>query len=313
MTPTWTFSNSNPLTFSPIPGKDPLWIDSAIMVSQARAMNLNVGIFPIAHFTTDANTFWKSAPRDANWWNNWFTAYQAFANNYADLATQSGAQMLILGGGTWISPALPNGTLSDGSASGVPTDADARWTAIIAEVRQHFNGKILWALPYTPGKLNTSLSFFQDMDGIYLLWSAPLATQAGASKTDLLNQAGKLLDNEVSPLPSLINKPIIIALAYPSASGVTTGCISDGKGGCLDWLDLNQPNNPASASVDLQSQHDLYEAMFNAINTRPWIGGIVSRGFYPPAALQDKSASVHGKPAADLLWYWFPRLLGITK
>ena len=75
------------------------------------------GLFPIAHFTTDANTFWKSTPRDTNWWNNWFTAYQAFANNYADLATQSGAQMLILGGGTWISPALPNGTLSDGSAS----------------------------------------------------------------------------------------------------------------------------------------------------------------------------------------------------
>ena len=313
MAPSWTFSNNNPLTFSPIPGSDPLWVDSAVMVSQARAMNLNVGIFPIAHFATDANTFWKSAPRDANWWNNWFDHYQAFADNYADLATQSGAQMLILGGGTWISPALPNGTLLDGTPSGVPSDADTRWTTIITEVRTHFNGKILWALPYTPGKLNTSLSFFQDIDGIYLLWSAPLAAQAGASKTDLLNQAGKLLDNEISPLASLVNKPIIIALAYPSAGGVTTGCISDGKGGCLDWLDLNEPNNPASASVDLQSQYDLYEAMFNAINTHPWVGGIVSRGFYPPAALQDKSASVHGKPAANLLWYWFPRLLGITK
>ncbi|HEY9153207.1 MAG TPA: carboxypeptidase regulatory-like domain-containing protein, partial [Anaerolineales bacterium] len=314
ITPSWTFSNSNPLIFSPVPGKDPLWIDSAIMVSQARAMNLNVGLFPIPHFpTTNANDFWKFAPRDANWWNDWFDHYRAFADNYADLATQSGAQMLILGGGTWINPALPNGTLSDGSASGVPSDADARWKAVIAEVRQHFNGKILWATPYTPGKLTTSLSFFQNLDGIYLLWSAPLAAQSGASKTDLLNQAGKLLDNEVSPLPSLLNKPIIIALAYPSANGVELNCISDGKGGCLDWLALNEPNNPASASVDLQSQYDLYEAMLNAINTRPWIGGIVSRGFYPPAALQDKSASVHGKPAADLLWYWFPRLLGIAK
>lgn len=314
MTPTWTFSDSNPLTFSPVPGKDPLWMDSAIMVSQARAMNLNVGIFPIAHFpTANINDFWKSAPRDANWWQDWFNHYRAFADNYADLASQSGAQMLILGGGTWISPALPNGTLSDGTPSGVPTDAEARWTAIITEARTHFNGKILWALPYTPGKLDTSLSFLQNTDGIYLLWGAPLATQAGATKTDLLNQAGKLLDNEVSPLPSLLNKPLIIAVAYPSADGVTTGCISDGKGACLDWLALNQPDNPAFAAVDLQSQYDLYEAILNAINTRPWIGGIVSRGFYPPAALQDKSASVHGKPAADLLWYWFPRLLGIAK
>ncbi len=34
----------------------------------------------------------------------------------------------------------------------------------------------------------------------------------------------------------------------------------------------------------------------------------------PPQAMsQDKPASVHGKPAADLLWYWFPRLLGVVK
>jgi hypothetical protein len=314
LTPSWTFSNSNPLTFGPIPGNDPLWNDSALMVSNARAMNLNVGIFPIPHFTTaDANDFWKSAPRDANWWNNWFNKYQAFADNYADLASQSGAQMLILGGGTWINPALPNGTLLDGAPSGVPSDADARWKTIIAEVRKHFSGKILWSVPYTPGKAIPSLSFFPDTDGIYLLWTASLANQAGASKADLLTQAGKLLDNDVSPFASALNKPIIIALTYPSATGVATNCISDGKGGCLDWLDLNEPNNPPSASVDLQSQYDLYEAMLNAVNTRPWIGGIVSRGFYPPVALQDKSASVHGKPAADLLWYWFPRLLGIAK
>jgi hypothetical protein len=56
-----------------------------------------------------------------------------------------------------------------------------------------------------------------------------------------------------------------------------------------------------------------YDAMFNAINARPWVNGLVSRGYYMPVVLQDKSASVHGKPAADLLWYWFPRLLGNIK
>jgi hypothetical protein len=65
--------------------------------------------------------------------------------------------------------------------------------------------------------------------------------------------------------------------------------------------------------VDLQAQSDVYEAMLYAINVRPYIAGMVSRGFYPPAMLQDKSASVHGKPAADLLWYWFPRLTGVVK
>jgi hypothetical protein len=312
-TPGWTYSRVSPLTFGLIPGNDPFWLDSAIMIAQARAANMNVGIFPIPRFAMNIDDFWKNAPRDANWWQNWFDYYRAFAINYADLAAQSGSQALILGGGGWINPALPNGTLSDGSPSGVPADADARWQAIITEVRQHFSGDLLWALPYTPGKQQTPFNFLKSVDGIYLLWNTGLAASSDSTKTDMINHAGQLLDNDVLPFVSALDKPIILALSYPSASGVTTNCISDGRGGCLDWTALNQPNNPPSASVDLQGQSDLYEAMLNAINTRPWIGGIVSRGFYPPAALQDKSASVHGKPAADLLWYWFPRLLGVVK
>jgi hypothetical protein len=47
-----------------------------------------------------------------------------------------------------------------------------------------------------------------------------------------------------------------------------------------------------------------------AINDRPWLSGFISRGFYPPAALSDKSASIFGKPVADILTYWFTNMLG---
>jgi hypothetical protein len=311
-TPSWTYQQSSPIQFGTQPGQDPFWFDSALMINQARSLNINVGIFPTPNFVTSSADFWKNAPRTPAWWQSWFDNYSAFAVNYADLAAQSGSQALILGG-DWVNPALPGGLLADGTSSGVPADADVRWRTIVAVIRQHFSGKILWAMPYTPGKFQTSLVFLQDTDGVYLLWSAPLATQAGASKADMAAQAGKLLDNEVSALPLLINKPIILALSYPSASGAATGCLNDGQGHCLDWTLFNQPNNPGAPALDLQGQIDLYEVMLNAINTRPWIGGIVTRGFYPPAILQDKSASVHGKPAADLLWYWFPRLLGTVK
>ncbi len=311
-TPSWTYTRASPLEFGLAPEHDPFWLDSAIMVSQARAANLNVGIFPIPHFSTNAADFWTSAPRDEAWWQTWFDHYRAFAVNYADLAARTGSQALVLGG-DWLTPAFPGGQLADGSASGVPDDANARWNAVLTEVRQHFGGKVWMAIPYTPGELQTSLDFLQAADGIYLLWDAPLATQAGASKSDMTDAAGALLDNEVSPLASVVDKPVILALAYPSASGAATGCPSDGRGGCLDWTALSQPNNPGSVSVDLQTQSDIYEAMLNAVNTRSWVAGVVSRGYYPPAMLQDKSASVHGKPAADLLWYWFPRLTGAVK
>ncbi len=311
-TPSWTYGLSEPLEFGLEPGQDPFWLDLTIMISQASAANLKVGLFPVPHFATSASDFWQKAPRDATWWQDWFDHYRAFAVHFADLADQTGSQAIVLGG-DWLEPALPGGTLADGSSSGVPADADAHWQSVVSEVRQHFKGTIYWAMPYTPGKLQAPSNFLSEVDGIYLLWGAPLATRADASKADMEAQAGQLLDKDVEPFASALNKPLTLAIAYPSADGVETGCVDDGHGGCLDWQALSQPFNPDSASVNLRAQSDMYEAVLNALNTRAWVAGIVSRGYYPPAMLQDKSASVHGKPAADLLWYWLPRLTGVVK
>jgi hypothetical protein len=312
-TPTWTFSQSNPLTFSSMPGKDMFWSDTANYVAQARSLNLNVAVFPQARFATNAADFWASASRDPTWWDNWFNHYRAFADHYADLASLSGAQALIIGG-DWIAPALPSGKLNDGSSSGVPTDAETRWQNIIAEVRQHFRGNVLFALPYTDVDVVPPISALQDTDGVYLLWYAKLTDSASASKADLLAEAGRLLDENVAPVQSQVNKPFIIAVSYPSSTYSATGCIPNGSNDCLDWTALNRPQaDLTNVNLDLQQQVDIYDAMFNAINTRPWVSGFVSRGYFQPVALLDKSASVHGKPAADLLWYWFPRLLGNVK
>jgi hypothetical protein len=111
-----------------------------------------------------------------------------------------------------------------------------------------------------------------------------------------------------------VNKPFIIGLSYPSSNYSATGCIPNGGGSCLYWTTLSRPNADLSTvNLDLQQQVDIYDAMFNAINTRTWVNGLISRGYFAPVALQDKSASIYGKPAADLIWYWFPRLLGNIK
>jgi hypothetical protein len=313
LTPTWTYSSNTPLTLNPIPGQDPLWIDSAIMISQARALGLSVAIFPTPNFPVSSASFWLNAPRDAQWWQAWFNRYRTFAINYADLATQTGSQTLILGG-DWIAPALPAGKMPDGNPSNAPGDAEAQWKSILTEVRTHFSGKIYWALPYTKANIETPLTFLKDVDGIYLLWSAPLSTNPSATKADYANEAGRILDNEILPLVNLVNKPLILAIAYPAVDGAASGCLSDGNGGCSDLSILSRPNADISSyNLNLQIQADIYEAILTALNTRPWISGFVSRGYYPPVALQDKSTSVHSKPAADILWYWYPRLLGVVK
>ena len=314
LTPSWTYSKPPASSFAPLPGQDPMWIDSAIMISQARALGLNVALFPTPKFPDSSSAkFWMDAPRDTIWWQTWFTRYRSFAINYADLAAQTGAQTLILGG-DWIGPALPGGKLPDGNPANLPFDADVQWKSIIADVRTHFKGQVLWALPYTKASIEVPLNFLQDVDGIYFLWSAPLSSNPSATKLDYANEAGRLLDNEVASLVSIVNKPLILAVAYPSAAGSAGGCVADGQGGCLDWTALSRPNaDISSASLSLQTQADIYESILAAVNTRPWISGFVSRGYYPPASLQDKSASIHSKPTADILWYWYPRLLGTIK
>jgi hypothetical protein len=115
--------------------------------------------------------------------------------------------------------------------------------------------------------------------------------------------AGALLDSVIQPFQVSLNKPVIIAAAYPSADGAAMAGIPAQT--------ALQPGN-TQAAVNLQTQADIYQALLAAINERPWVSGFVSRGYFPPAVLHDASASVHGKPAADILWYWYPRFLGIT-
>ena len=314
LSPSWTYVSSNPLVFTQQPGNDPFVKDTTETVAYARSLNLNVALFPQPRFANTADDFWKTAPRDSTWWDSWFNHYRAFAVNFADMATKADAQTVVLGG-DWIIPALPDGKLADNTPSGVPADAEARWQAIISEVRQHYAGLILFALPYTNTDIQPPVNLLKSTDGVYLLWFARLSdSSASPNLGEMTAEVGRLLDQNIFPLYTQINKPVIIGLSYPSSSYSATGCIPNTGGGCLDWTALNRPNADISTvSIDMQQQFSIYDAVLNAVNGRTWVSGIVSRGYFAPVALQDKSASVHGKPAADLLWYWFPRLLGNVK
>lgn len=120
--------------------------------------------------------------------------------------------------------------------------------------------------------------FLDALDGIYLLWSPLPTEQPEISQSELEANAAKLFDNGVRTVNLLYDKPIYISVFFPSA-------------------------------VSLQAQADAYAAILNVVNQRDWISGLVSSGYYFPAALQDKSASVHGKPAGEVLQYWYPKMI----
>jgi hypothetical protein len=307
--PSWSLTRMDPPILEILPAQDILLPDLISYITRASSDGLNVGLYPSPRFPVHPDQWWYEAPRDFSWWVVWFDHYTQFILHHAELASQYNIGSLIIGG-DWITPALPGGVVTDGNPSGVPADADSRWRNLISEIRDRYHGTLIWALSYPEGVQNAP-PFISEVDKIILHWSAPLSEGENPSVTELSTEVARIFDNDIFPFSEAINMPIILAIEYPSANGSAAGCIPVNEDTCLpvDGLSTSNPDLDLVA-LDLQEQANLYNAVFMAVNERPWINGVISMGFYPPAPLQDPSISVFGKPASGVLWYWFPRFLG---
>lgn len=289
--PTWTATRANPPVMEPIAGQDPLWADNLDTIQNAHNLGLKVAVKPTLRFDnfpapdcyaapcpTNADGWWMEGTRDFSWWLVWFDHYRNFVLHHADLAAQSGAEALILGGG-WVSPALPGGLVLDGQPSGTPTEAESRWRSLIAEVRQRYPGKIIWSVPNSGGLV--APVFTDAVDEIQVEWQLPPGTADNPTPgfDELTALFGQQLDEKIQPIQSSTSKPITVAFTAPSYP-------------------------------DLDYQLTAYLAMLQAINLRDWVAGFISSDFYPAAELQDTSASVQGKSAEISLQNSYPTLAG---
>lgn len=304
--PTWTATRINPPVFETVTGQDAYWQDLVQMVVWAQDKELNIGIFPKINFELPPDQWWNASQNDTSWWQTWFDRYRSFILHHADLANQVSAGFLVLGD-PQIGPALPGGILPNGKPSDLPADMEKKWQNLIKDVRARYKGKIAWALPYSPGMKDLP-DFVGELDEIYLIWSARLSDSPTATARELADQMGQLLDQDVIKFKERVDKPLIIAVNYASVKSAAQGCAVL-KTSCVPFDTLNVEKDPTSFTPDLAEQAKLYNAVLIAINEREWIDGLVSQGFYPPATIQDFSSSVNGKPAADMLWYWFPRMI----
>ena len=312
LTPGWTFTRLDPPVLEPVAGQDPSWFETTEIIQQAKNQRLNIALRPVLHYPTRVDEWWRNALKDFPWWVSWFDRFRSYALHHADLAEQQGIPLLILGGEE-MAPALPGGKLADGSPSGVPPDADLRYRELIAEIRQRYNGTLGWALRYPEDILNPP-GFINDVDMLYVLWSVPLSENPDASIKKLEKKANRVLSVDIYALwlvwqMDKENKDLVISIAYPSIKGTTTRCLADPIVECLppDALNYPAPDYPL-LELDLEAQARAYHAVLSAINKSDWVSGVVSRGYYPPTVLIDKSTSIHGKPAAEVLQRWFTAL-----
>jgi hypothetical protein len=276
LSPTWSYGRSAPGNQLPLlalhPGQDAIWPDLAEQIQAGQTAGFNIALRPTPRFFINRDEWWNSAPRDESWWQVWFEQYRTFALHHADLAARSEAPALILGGG-WLAPALPGGVLADGTPSGVPQDAEQRWLALLAEVRAHYQGQLVWAMPAQA--IKNPPAFLSSVDRMILDVYVPAGQKLEAALDDTVDH---WMDVSLRAFQALVGKPLVISLTCPS-------------------------------DPDLQAQVDCYQTALGATNSRDWISGFISAGYYPAAALRDGSATINGKPASELLGLWFPLMV----
>lgn len=300
-----------PVLFNTQIGRSPRWHEAAHQIETAHDYGFQVGLFPQMSFESSASDWWQAADTEnENWWLGWFEQYRLFILQYADLAEKTEAEVFILGG-DWLLPALP---IADHLTTyRLPGSVESIWVSLIEEIRVHYNGKLAWHIPVSMIE-QAPVSVLSSVDQIYLQWDTPLTTESGAAMVDqMAPQATVLMELYIQPFYELIDKPIIISLAYPSAVGSEVYCIpkTNSDPTCIDPTPLLQgPLARIQPQVDLQVQAKLYASVLEAITFQDWIAGVVSQGWYPPLELHDASASIHGKPAQDLLTEWFRLFLG---
>ena len=215
--------------------------------------------------------------------------------------------MLVLGG-DWLTPALPGGKLANGDPSGVPADSDIRWQSILAEVDSHFSGTIAWSMSLPTQ--NWKPSYFEYIDQVHLNWVPTLQAEISPAQEDLTDRAIQSLDGEVYNFWSTWLKPddklLVLRIAYPSVAGWNSNCVTAENESCYDLNDFSKPAPEIpELSLGLFDQEKAYSALLSAANSKSWVSGITSWGYYAPAVLHDKSVSIHGKPAESILQVWF--------
>lgn len=227
--------------------------------------------------------------------------------SYARLAAAAGAEQVVIDLHS-IAAALPAGTLPDGSPSGVPGDSENSWRTLISELQELYPGLLIGEIEIG-AESQTPPPFLDQFDRVRLYWHAPLTDDAAISFDQLQEQTRILLEASLANR-ALAQIPVVLSVEYLSVQDSELACPPAPDGRCRPASDFIQGAvvDP-DLGVDLQAQAWAVNALLLAAQSQPQLGGVSVRGYDPGPVLHDKSASVRGKPAEDIVRYWFAQLV----
>ncbi len=302
--PSWVIGNNELSIAEFLPGINPSHQDISEIYNYAQDAGLTFSLFPKLLFSDqNSNKYWSSASLSYNWWLEWFSQYERFIINYATLAQKNEIEVFIFGGES-ILPALPHGRLPNGNPSNTPYNFPEKWNILVEKVREEFSGEIIFSIPSYIAE-DIDYEFLTQVDAIMVENSSALTSSSSPSIDELKYRFAQVLDQSIHKIYARFQKPIIIGIKYPSMDGSASDCINYGN----TCLDLAESMSTGSIPIDLEEQADIYTAILGTIIDRNWITGVISQGYYPAVTVMDASNSTRGKPAMDVLSYYFNEVI----
>ncbi|MDT8897058.1 hypothetical protein QYE77_02185 [Thermanaerothrix sp. 4228-RoL] len=282
LSPTWSLISGHPPRLNYDPAHDMKGSDLNALVANAKQQGLSVAIFP----RLNPYAITQSLQDSPELINAWLSQYLHYITDMAIRSAQSQIHTLILGGPE-IEPFL------DGQ--------DDFWNELVLTLRQKFSGQLVWAVP--ENRIASLPDWVTQMDALYILVSSPFEDR-NLNEEAITEAFGNYLDTHLLPLYQQTGKPVWLGLEHPSAQDIQNDCVLTAEG-CLPFERLIWSGSLPSSAVDLERQARFYQGAAMAINSRPWIRGLVTRGYQPAVTLIDASPSIRGKPAADVIKAWY--------
>ena len=301
--PPWFLNPQSPF-LQPTIGVSPFSTVLTSLIDSTHAKGLSCGIFPQISSPHQQGTLWENSSNSATWWEVWFNSYHQFIINYAKLAEMTETERLYLGGNA-VLPAFSNGVYPNGTDSDIPDESSQWWTALIADIRNEYQGALIWVTG-AHQTMDPLPDFISELDGIYISIDSPLAPADASSFDAIATGFTNVIDSLIYEVNRSTGQPITIALAYPSVTNAAQGCLLLSEKCTNDGI--FQMDDVAELPIDVHEQALVYNAILPIITSRPWITGISIRGYDPTTISLDGSSSLAGKPALDVIEYWFTGL-----
>lgn len=277
-----------------VPGHAPSASALRRTIRQARAAGLRVALMPIVHLRVREPHEWRGTLAPADGVDTWFARYADVVLPLAELARREGVARFVVG--SELSSLEP---------------FEARWRALIDDVRARFDGPLLYSTNWDRLEPQSDepavVAFWDALDEVGLTAYFPLSDRDETPSEEAIARAWVAPKRTIAAFAGRVGRPVVFTeVGYPSRVGAARAPWDDGPRGDGPRGDGPPGDGPR---VDLEQQRRLVAGFCDVFASTGEVRGFYAWNWFGVGGARDPGFTLRGKPAATELERCFARWL----